>query len=206
MRTLRAHLPAAAAAAFGCLLTAPVAFAADGENAKLNLDNEAGKAAETASGASGGRIVRTIFGLAVVLGVIYGLAGSSSRSKSEDSVEASESLEDDRDPEPRHEPLAAPRARRRRDRPAGRRRAPVHADPPLSEAEACSLGPARAAVDDAREPRGRGRAAQGLDQPRRARRWSVEPDGQNAVQLLLFLGGISLVRPSSARSRASPAS
>jgi flagellar protein FliO/FliZ len=73
MRTLHAIFPAAAAATFGCLLTAPVALAADGENTKLNLNDEAGKAAENASGASGGSIVRTIFGLAVVLGVIYGL-------------------------------------------------------------------------------------------------------------------------------------
>jgi flagellar protein FliO/FliZ len=71
MRTLHAFIPAAA---LGWLLTAPVAFAADGEDTKLNLGEEAGKAAQGAqSGPGGGSIVRTIVGLAVVLGVIYGL-------------------------------------------------------------------------------------------------------------------------------------
>src|SRR5690349_16666952 len=94
MRTLHAIFPAAAAATFGCLLTAPVAFAADGENTKLNLDNEAGKAAETASGASGGSIVRTIFGLAVVLGVIYGLHWVLKQvKKAKDSTDSGEALE-----------------------------------------------------------------------------------------------------------------
>jgi flagellar protein FliO/FliZ len=72
MRTLHAIFPAVAAAAFGCLLTAPVAFAADGENTPV-LPSGTEKTAETAAGASGGSIVRTILGLAVVLGVIYGL-------------------------------------------------------------------------------------------------------------------------------------
>ena len=76
MRTLHAFIPAAAAATFGCLLTAPVALGQtrqDGENSPLNLGNEAGQAADSAAGASGGSIVRTIVGLAIVLGVIYGL-------------------------------------------------------------------------------------------------------------------------------------
>lgn len=73
MRTLHAIFPAAAAATFGCLLTAPVAFAADGEDTPLSGLNQTEKTAETAAGASGGSIVRTIVGLAVVLGVIYGL-------------------------------------------------------------------------------------------------------------------------------------
>src|SRR5262249_48227364 len=55
-------------------LTAPVAFAADGENTPLHLDPNAGsKAAASSSGPGGGSIVRTIVGLAVVIGVIYGL-------------------------------------------------------------------------------------------------------------------------------------
>jgi flagellar protein FliO/FliZ len=66
------------AAAVACaLLTAPAAFAAStttpsasGENTPLNLDQPA-KAVENSSG--GGGIVRTIVGLAVVLGVIFGL-------------------------------------------------------------------------------------------------------------------------------------
>jgi flagellar protein FliO/FliZ len=69
MRTLHAIFPAAI---FGCLLTAPVAFAANGENTPLKLD-DAGGAAKTSQAASGGSLVRTIVGLAVVLGVIYGL-------------------------------------------------------------------------------------------------------------------------------------
>ena len=71
MRTLHAIFPAALV---GCLLTAPVAFAADGENTKLgDLDSAAADSANTAHSAGGGSIVRTIVGLAVVLGVIYGL-------------------------------------------------------------------------------------------------------------------------------------
>jgi flagellar protein FliO/FliZ len=69
MRTLHAIFPAAI---FGCLLTAPAALAANGENTKLNLDS-AGDAAKTSQAASGGSIVRTIVGLFVVLVVIYGL-------------------------------------------------------------------------------------------------------------------------------------
>jgi flagellar protein FliO/FliZ len=69
MRTLHAIFPAAI---FGCLLTAPVAFAANGENTPLKLD-DAGGAAKTSQAASGGSLVRTIVGLFVVLAVIYGL-------------------------------------------------------------------------------------------------------------------------------------
>jgi flagellar protein FliO/FliZ len=43
----------------------------DGENAPLNLDGA--DAASQAAGSSGGGLVRTIVGLAVVIGVIYGL-------------------------------------------------------------------------------------------------------------------------------------
>jgi flagellar protein FliO/FliZ len=71
MRTLHAILPAAV---FGCLLTAPAAFAAgSSEDKAVNLgsSDEPAKAAQSATGS--GRIVRTIIGLAVVLGVIYGL-------------------------------------------------------------------------------------------------------------------------------------
>jgi flagellar protein FliO/FliZ len=69
MRTLHAIFPAAI---FGCLLTAPAAFAANGENTKLNLDS-AGETAKTSQSASGGSLVRTIVGLFIVLAVIYGL-------------------------------------------------------------------------------------------------------------------------------------
>src|SRR3954453_18362084 len=69
---LHASIPAAI---FGCLLTAPVAFAADGEDTKLNLGSadDAAKSAAQNSASTGGNLVRTIVGLAVVLGVIYGL-------------------------------------------------------------------------------------------------------------------------------------
>jgi flagellar protein FliO/FliZ len=72
MRSLHAILPAAV---LGCLLTAPVAFAAgSSEDTKLNLGSADDSAASSATSASsGGSIVRTIVGLAVVLGVIYGL-------------------------------------------------------------------------------------------------------------------------------------
>ncbi|MDA0183844.1 flagellar biosynthetic protein FliO [Solirubrobacter phytolaccae] len=92
MRTLHAFFPAAAAATFGCLLTAPVAFAS--EDDKLNLNAEAGKTTETAAGASGGSIVRTILGLVVVLGVIYGLHWVLKQVKAaKDTGETGESLE-----------------------------------------------------------------------------------------------------------------
>jgi flagellar protein FliO/FliZ len=69
MRTLHAIFPAAI---FGCLLTAPAALAANGENTKLDLGS-AGEKAQTAQSASGGSLVRTIVGLFIVLVVIYGL-------------------------------------------------------------------------------------------------------------------------------------
>ena len=66
------HSPPSAAI-LGCLLTAPVAFAADGEDTKLNLGRRRRTGRHERSANSGGSIVRTIVGLAVVLGVIYGL-------------------------------------------------------------------------------------------------------------------------------------
>jgi flagellar protein FliO/FliZ len=72
MRTLHAYFLAVAAAIFGCLLTAPLAFAANGEDTKLNLSDDA-PAASAAQGASAGSLGRTIFGLLVVLAIIYGL-------------------------------------------------------------------------------------------------------------------------------------
>jgi flagellar protein FliO/FliZ len=61
----------AGAAVLGLLLLAPAAFAADGESTPLNLNTEAKQ--ETTKAASGGGLVRTIVGLAIVIGVIYGL-------------------------------------------------------------------------------------------------------------------------------------
>jgi flagellar protein FliO/FliZ len=62
----------AGAAVLGLLLLAPAAFAADGERTPLNLSDEPSTAAKAAGSSSGG-LVRTIVGLAVVIGVIYGL-------------------------------------------------------------------------------------------------------------------------------------
>jgi flagellar protein FliO/FliZ len=57
-------------AVLGLLLLAPAAFAADGERTPLNLTEA--KAADTVGSSSSG-LVRTIVGLAIVIGVIYGL-------------------------------------------------------------------------------------------------------------------------------------
>ena len=60
------------AAVLGLLLLAPAALAADGERTPLNLGNDEPGASQAAGSASGG-LVRTIVGLAIVIGVIYGL-------------------------------------------------------------------------------------------------------------------------------------
>jgi flagellar protein FliO/FliZ len=62
----------AGAAVCGLLLLAPAAFAADGESTPLNLDSGT-PSSQAAQTAGGGGLVRTIVGLAVVIGVIYGL-------------------------------------------------------------------------------------------------------------------------------------
>jgi flagellar protein FliO/FliZ len=54
------------------LLLTPPAFAADGERTPLNLADPDAAPAQ-AAGSGGGGLVRTIVGLAVVIGVIYGL-------------------------------------------------------------------------------------------------------------------------------------
>ena len=71
--TFPAFLRPLGAAVLGCLLTAPVAFAADGEGTPLHLPSETSSKAASSPGPGGGSIVRTIVGLAVVIGVIYGL-------------------------------------------------------------------------------------------------------------------------------------
>ena len=73
MRTLPAILRSVAAACLACLLTAPVALAADtGEHTKLDLGGDSSSSTpEHVS--SGGSIVRTIAGLLIVLAVIYGI-------------------------------------------------------------------------------------------------------------------------------------
>jgi flagellar protein FliO/FliZ len=71
---LPAAIPSAGAALLGCLLLASSALAADGESTPLNLPSSKPKVdASEAAGAGGGGLVRTIVGLAVVIGVIYGL-------------------------------------------------------------------------------------------------------------------------------------
>ena len=65
-----------ARAVLACLttlvLSAPAALAADGERTPVNLDT--GESATQAAGSGGGGIARMVVGLAVVLGVIYGLS------------------------------------------------------------------------------------------------------------------------------------
>src|SRR3954466_9082742 len=69
--TIRHALLSAGTAVLGCVLLAPVAFAANGESTPLNLPAQSARQAAPRPG--GGGLVRTIVGLAVVLGVIYGL-------------------------------------------------------------------------------------------------------------------------------------
>ena len=71
---MRIHpaLMSAGAAVLGSFLLAPAALAADGERTPLNLSDPESAPAQAAGGTGGG-LVRTIVGLAVVIGVIYGL-------------------------------------------------------------------------------------------------------------------------------------
>jgi flagellar protein FliO/FliZ len=62
-----------AAALCGLLMLPARAVAADGEGTPLNLDDAAPKAAAEHGASNGGALVRTIVGLAVVIGVIYGI-------------------------------------------------------------------------------------------------------------------------------------
>jgi flagellar protein FliO/FliZ len=70
MKPYRPSLIAVAAAATSLLLAADSAFADAGEKTPLNLKDAPGQGAHVSSG---GSLVRTIVGLAVVIGVIYGL-------------------------------------------------------------------------------------------------------------------------------------
>jgi flagellar protein FliO/FliZ len=68
-----ASIPRALAVLCTAFLVAPAAaLAADGEKTPLNLGTPE-KTAEVAAGPGSGGLVRTIVGLAVVIGVIYGL-------------------------------------------------------------------------------------------------------------------------------------
>jgi flagellar protein FliO/FliZ len=62
----------AGTALFGLFLLAPAALAADGERTPLKL-SDPDAAPSQAAGSTGGGLVRTIVGLAIVIGVIYGL-------------------------------------------------------------------------------------------------------------------------------------
>lgn len=76
MNLLLPRLQGAAAACCLLLLLPATALGANGEGTPLGLDQAAAPAARTAQaapGGGGGGLVRTIVGLAVVLGVIYGL-------------------------------------------------------------------------------------------------------------------------------------
>jgi flagellar protein FliO/FliZ len=73
MQILPGLVRTSAVALTGVLLAPGPAFAADGEQTPLHLADESKQQASEHVGASGGSIVRTIVGLAVVIGVIYGL-------------------------------------------------------------------------------------------------------------------------------------
>jgi flagellar protein FliO/FliZ len=70
---LRPAFTSAVTAAFGLLALAPAALASDGESAKLDFGSGSGSTAKASAPDAGGGLVRTIVGLAVVIGVIYGL-------------------------------------------------------------------------------------------------------------------------------------
>jgi flagellar protein FliO/FliZ len=75
VRILPAFIRSVAAAVIGALLLAPAALAASGESTPLNLPSDSGAGAKGAAhvGIGGASLVRTIVGLAIVIGVIYGL-------------------------------------------------------------------------------------------------------------------------------------
>jgi flagellar protein FliO/FliZ len=73
MQLLPALIRTSAFALSGVLLAPALAFGADGEQTPLGLEREAKPDAAGQVGTSGGSMVRTIVGLAVVIGVIYGL-------------------------------------------------------------------------------------------------------------------------------------
>ena len=91
MRLLHASFTAAV---FGCLLTAPAAVASNFEDQPVPTASSDSATTAAHSASSGGSIVRTIVGLAVVLGVIYGLHWLLKQVKaSKDSADAGENLE-----------------------------------------------------------------------------------------------------------------
>ena len=87
MRTLPAFIPAVAAACSGCLLTAPLARAASGENTPLHLGSDT--TVQTAHASSSGGIIRTIVALLAVVAVIYGITWLLKKVKSTKAATAS---------------------------------------------------------------------------------------------------------------------
>ena len=200
--TIRPAFTSAGAAVLGCLLLAPAAFAAGGESTPLNLVPARTPRPPAQRAPGGGGIVRTIVGLAVVIGVIYGLHWVLKQ------VKASK-----RGARLRHRPRAA--------RHAAARHQPLALQLVRAGREVVLVGVGEAGVtpirtyteDEARDARPRrrrddGRAARpaasrARPTPRAARRLRsraarrdgapVKTDGSNAVQLLLLVGGISLV-------------
>lgn len=73
MKIASALTRAFAAAVLGCLLAPSLVLAADGERTPLGIEGSGAPSAPETVGASGGTLVRTIVGLAIVIGVIYGL-------------------------------------------------------------------------------------------------------------------------------------
>jgi len=89
MRTLPAILRSVAAAFLACLLTAPVALAADtGEHTKIDVSSDSSTSASSHV-SSGGSIVRTIFALLIVLAVIYGITWALKQVKASKATAAS---------------------------------------------------------------------------------------------------------------------
>jgi flagellar protein FliO/FliZ len=74
MQILPALVRTSVVALSGVLLAPAAVLAADGEQTPLRLTDDAAQDAPQHVGASGGSLVRTIVGLAIVIGVIYGLA------------------------------------------------------------------------------------------------------------------------------------
>lgn len=73
MQLLPALVRASVGALAGALIAPALALAADGEQTPLRLDGATAEKSAEQVGASGGSLVRTIVGLAIVIAVIYGL-------------------------------------------------------------------------------------------------------------------------------------
>ena len=191
------------AAGLAMLLAAPSAAVAatdKGEATPLNLPSTDGSQATTAS--SGGGLVRTFVGLAIVLGVIYGLywvlkqvKSSRETAASGDGLESVASI-----PLGTNRSLHLVRAGRELVLLGVSEQSvvPIRA---YREEEARALGPHRHGGHDRRRrgdargalPPRRRRAARHPRPPPAAHGALVKVEGSNAIQILLMLGGITLV-------------